>query len=129
MLIVRESSKKHLEINRIGSFLNVFYIILRFITGITGNLLIYYVINKTEYLRNLRSLSYVGMYTLEIYVTHMYVNSLFMDQMEKTLFSINGFIIFIFSLIITVIFSLIMIIILKSNDITNIIFFGKLKKK
>lgn len=67
------------------------------------------------------------MYTLEIYVTHMYTNHLFAGVANDAFFTILGFSTFTVSLICTVVLTGIVIVVLKSIPATNYLFYGKRK--
>lgn len=106
---------------------NLVGITLRFIAGATGNYVIYYVVKKlVPQLRKVK-LEWVGMYTLEIYVTHMYTNDLFAKVANDAFFTVPGFTTFTVSLICTVALTGIVIVILKSIPATNYLFYGKRK--
>ena len=106
---------------------NLVGIILRFIAGITGNYVIYYVVKKwVPQLRKVK-MEWVGMYTLEIYVTHMYTNHFFSMVANDAFFTVSGFATFTVSLICTVVLTGIVIVVLKSIPATNYLFYGKRK--
>ena len=67
------------------------------------------------------------MYTLEIYATHMYVNNLM--EMSSGFFTAAGLGNFLASLILTVLFTLIIIAVFKSIPVMNFVFYGKRQKK
>ena len=54
------------------------------------------------------------MYTLEIYVTHMYMNHLFSKVADNAFFTVPGFTTFTISLICTIVLTGIVIVTLKS---------------
>ena len=58
---------------------NIVGIMLRFIAGATGNYVLYYVVKKLIPQLQKIKIDWIGMYTLEIYVTHMYTNHLFAE--------------------------------------------------
>lgn len=72
-------------------------------------------------------MNWIGMYTLEIYVTHMYMNHFFSNVSNDTFFTVPRFLTFVSSLVCTVIFTGIVIIIFKSIPATNYLFYGKRK--
>lgn len=72
-------------------------------------------------------MDWIGMYTLEIYVTHMYTNHLFAEVANDAFFAILGFSTFTVSLICTVVLTGIVIVVLKSIPATNYLFYGKRK--
>lgn len=69
------------------------------------------------------------MYTLEIYVTHMYTNHLFSKVANDAFFTVPGFTTFAVSLICTVVLTGIVIVVLKSIPATNYLFYGKRRKR
>lgn len=69
----------------------------------------------------------IGMYTLEIYATHMYTNHLFSKVANDAFFTVPGFTTFTVSLICTVVLTGIVIVVLKSIPATNSLFYGKRK--
>ena len=87
---------------------NIAGIMLRFIAGTTGNYVLYYVVKKLIPQLQKIKMDWIGMYTLEIYVTHMYTT-------------------FTVSLICTVVLTGIVIVVLKSIPATNYLFYGKRK--
>ena len=102
---------------------NVFSIGLRIIAAFSGNYLLFSVVAYSEaILTRLRS-NIFGRYTLEIYATHIHFCSL-IDEKKSTLFSIEGFENFIISLVFTLLFTGIVIVLLKSNCYTNFLMYG-----
>ena len=106
---------------------NLVGIALRFIAGVTGNYVIYYVIRKIVPQLQKVKLEWLGMYTLEIYVTHMYTNHLFSKVANNVFFTVTGFTTFTVSLICTVVLTGIVIVVLKCIPATNYLFYGKRK--
>lgn len=106
---------------------NMVGIMLRFIAGATGNYVIYYVVRKLVPQLQRVKLDWIGMFTLEIYVTHMYTNHLFADVANCAFFTVPGFTTFMVSLICTVVLTGIVIVVLKSIPATNYLFYGKRK--
>lgn len=106
---------------------NIVGIMLRFIAGTTGNYILYYVVKKL--LRQLQKIKidWIGMYTLEIYVTHMCMNHLFSKVANAAFFTVLGFTTFTVSLICTVVLTGIVIVVLKSIPAANYLFYGKRK--
>ena len=98
-------------------------IIVRAVVGFVGNLVIIAICNKYKSALSIISLDCIGMYTLEIYVTHMYVNNLM--QMSNSFFTVMGFGNFVCSLTLTVLFTTIIIATIKSIPAANLIFYGK----
>lgn len=100
-------------------------ITLRFFAGATGNYVIYYIVKKlVPQLQKIR-MDWIGTYTLEIYVTHMYTNHLFSKVANNALFTVPGFTTFTISLICTIVLTGIVIVALKSIPATNYLFYGK----
>ena len=106
---------------------NLVGITLRFIAGITGNYVIYYVVKKLVPQLQKMKVNLIGMYTLEIYVTHMYTNHLFSKVASDEFFTVPGFATFIVSLICTIGLTVIVIVVLKTIPATNYLFYGKRK--
>ena len=106
---------------------NIVGIMLRFIAGATGNYVLYYVIKKLIHQLQKIRMDWIGMYTLEIYVTHMYTNHLFAEVANDAFFTILEFSTFTVSLICTVVLTGIVIVVLKSIPATNYLFYGKRK--
>ena len=106
---------------------NIVVIVLRFIAGATGNYVLYYVVKKLIPLLQKIKMDWVGMYTLEIYVTHMDTNHLFSKGANDAFFTISGFSTFTVSLICTVVLTGIVIVVLKNIPATNYLFHGKRK--
>lgn len=104
---------------------NLFGIVLRFIAGGTGNYVIYFVVKKLVPQLLKIKMELTGMYTLEIYVTHMYTNHLFSKVASEEFFTVYGFMTFTISLICTLVLTGIVIIVLKSISATNYLFYGK----
>lgn len=69
----------------------------------------------------------LGLYTLEIYVTHVCVNRLM--SKGDSFFTLTGFGLFVCSLILTIVFTTIIIAAFKSIPIADFLFYGKKKKK
>lgn len=102
-------------------------IALRFIAGATGSFVIYYVVKKLVLLLQKVKMEWIGMYSLEIYVTHMYTNHFFSKAANDAFFTVPGFTTFTVSLICTVVLTGIVIVMLKSIPATNYLFYGKRK--
>ena len=100
---------------------NLIGITLRCIAGFTGNLVLLWVCGWYE--EKLKHLGWLGMYTLEIYVTHVYVSNLM--EMSSGFFTLSGFGNFVVSLILTVLFTTIIIGVFKSITAFEFVFFGK----
>ena len=70
----------------------------------------------------------IGLCTLEIYTTHMYVNGLMSAGNTSGFFTATGFANFIVSLILTITFTVILTTIIKSIPFTNFLLYGKMKR-
>ena len=105
---------------------NLIGIALRCIAGFNGNLVLLWYCSKYEGQLNRLNLGWIGMYTLEIYATHMYVNNLM--EMNSGFFTVAGFANFVASLILTVLFTLIIIAVFKSIPAMDFVFYGKRQK-
>jgi fucose 4-O-acetylase-like acetyltransferase len=108
---------------------DIISIILRFIAGFAGNVILLCAIRKHESIHTKLKADKIGVYTLEIYATHMYVNNLMMFDAGSNLFTVTGFENFSISLILTVLFTTIIIGIFKSIPITDLLMYGKRQKK
>lgn len=105
---------------------NAINIAMRLIAGFTGNAVLLAVCGKYEDVLSKARLDWIGMYTLEIYATHMCVNNLM--EMGEGFFTLAGFGNFICSLIITVAFTSIIIAAFKAIPAADFIFFGKRRR-
>lgn len=101
-------------------------IAMRCIAGFAGNAVLLAVCEKyTESLGKVK-LDKLGMYTLEIYATHMCVNNLM--EIGQGFFTAAGFGNFICSFILTVVFTTVIIATFKAIPATDFIFYGKKQK-
>ena len=100
-------------------------ITLRFFAGATGNYVIYYIVKKLVPQLQKIMMDWIGTYTLEIYVTHMYTNHLFSKVANNAFFTVPGFTTFTISLICTIVLTGIVIVALKSIPATNYLLYGK----
>ena len=100
-------------------------VIIRYFAALSGMIILLCICQKYEEMLCNFKISTLGKYTLEIYVTHMYVNNLFLDTNGGVLFSLNGFFTFLASLFCTVVFSVLIIIVIKSVPIADFLMFGK----
>lgn len=100
-------------------------IALRCVAGFSGNAVLLWVTNKgKEFFERIR-LDQIGLYTLEIYTTHMYVNGLMSAGNTSGFFTVTGFANFTVSFVITTVFTAILIMIIKSIPLTNFLLYGK----
>lgn len=102
-------------------------IAIRAMAGFTGNAVLLAVCGKYESILSRIRLDWVGMYTLEIYATHMCVNNLM--EMGQGFFTAVGFGNFICSLILTVVFTTIIIATFKAIPAADFILYGKKQRK
>ena len=100
-------------------------IVLRCIAGFTGNFVLLWICNKYETVLARAKLGWIGRYTLEIYATHMYVNNLMTAENGHDFFTVMGFWNFMISLVLTITFTAIIIVVFKSIPAMNFIFYGK----
>ena len=107
---------------------NLVGISLRFIAALTGNYVLYYIIKRYSILFEKAKMATIGLYTLEIYVTHMYTNNLFYGWQIIKFLPVNGFMTFTISLLCTSLCAVIIILTFKSIPIMNFLFYGKRKK-
>jgi fucose 4-O-acetylase-like acetyltransferase len=101
-------------------------IVMRIISGFAGNAVILTTCKKYETVFNRIHLDKLGLFTLEIYATHMCVNRLM--AIEVSFFTFSGLINFVCSLILTVIFTTVIIAVFKSIPAADLIFYGKTQK-
>ncbi len=102
-------------------------IAMRCVAGFTGNAVLLAIAERyTEILRCVK-LDKLGMYTLEIYATHVCVVNLM--KMGQGFFMMEGFVNFICSLILTVVFTVVIIATFKAIPATDFIFYGKNGKR
>ena len=102
-------------------------IALRCLAGFAGNLVLLWCCGKYEGQLANMNFGWIGMYTLEVYVTHMYVNNLM--EMSGDFFTTTGFGNFVASLILTVFFTVIIIAVFKSIPIIDFVLYGKKEKR
>lgn len=106
---------------------NLIPITLRWIAGFSGNVVLLWITNQyIEFFEKVR-LNKIGLYTLEMYTTHMYVNGLMSAGNTSGFFTVPGFANFAISLILTTIFTTILIMVIKSVPVANFILYGKSK--
>lgn len=101
-------------------------IAMRAAAGFAGNGVILAVCSEYENILGKLRLDKLGLYTLEIYATHMCVNNLM--EMGNGFFTAAGFGNFVCSLILTVLFTAIIIATFKAIPAADFIFYGKRKK-
>lgn len=104
-------------------------IALRCIAGLTGDFVLLWICKKYETVLAKAKLGWIGICTLEIYVTHMYVNNLMTTGNSYGFFTVMGFWNFVISLVLTVTFTAIIIAVFKSIPAMNYIFYGKKSRK
>ena len=100
-------------------------IALRCVAGFSGNTVLLWVANKYKDVLECVHLNQIGLYTLEIYTTHMYVNGLMSAGNTSGFFTVIGFANFTVSLVLTIFFTAILIMIIKSIPLTNFLLYGK----
>lgn len=101
-------------------------IAMRCIAGFTGNAVILVVCEKYESILSKVKIDWLGMYTLEIYATHMCVNHLM--EIGEGFFTTSGFGTFICSSVLTVTFTTIIIAVFKAIPVADYVFYGKVQK-
>jgi len=104
-------------------------IALRCIAGFAGNAVVLGVCEHFQEALKRIKLDWIGMYTLEIYCSHMYVNNLFYASNQSVFFTGIGFGNFIASLICTSVFTAIIIVVFKSVPAMNWLMYGKQREK
>ena len=106
---------------------NLIGISMRCISGFTGNVVLLMICQKYKSILSRAKIDTIGMYTLEIYATHMYVNNLM--EMQGSFFTLSGFGVFVSSLVLTTVFTAIIIVTIKTIPLTDFVFFGKNKNE
>lgn len=104
-------------------------IALRCAAGFAGNVVVLSNCEKFKDFLEKAKLAKLGMYTLEIYCTHMYVNSLFQASNVNGFFTVTGFGNFTVSLICTIIFTAVIVVVFHSIPAANWLMYGKREKK
>ena len=107
---------------------NLISIALRCIAGFSGNIVLLWVADNYKEIFERVRLDWTGLYTLEIYTTHMYVNGLMSAGNTSGFFTVTGFGNFIVSLILTITFTVILTMIIKSIPFTSFLLYGKMKR-
>ncbi len=100
-------------------------IIVRYIAGITGNVVLLWVCNKYRESLMRCKLNVIGTYTLEIYATHVVFVRLMSGNVLSSLYSVSGFFCALVSFLLVCGLTFISIVVLRSNSLTNLIFYGK----
>lgn len=102
----------------------LFYIALRLLAGVTGNVVLFGTVLRIQSVLLKFKVNRIGQYTLEIYATHMYVNHMFFRDKVAPFGSVEGFSTFAVSLLVKVVLTSLIIAILKSNRISDRLFYG-----
>lgn len=105
-------------------------IFIRMIISLIGSFLIFMILNcisNKQYLL-LKGLSYAGYYSLELYLVHYFFIRIIKVHELPILLSIDGLIICLVNIIITLILSTLIIYIISINRWSNFILFGKKNK-
>ena len=100
-------------------------IAMRCVAGFTGNAILLNVSMKYKTALSKLKVDTIGRYTLELYATHVYVCGLM--KPETSFFTTTGFVNFCISLLLTICFTTIIIVVFKSIAIINKIMYGKTK--
>ena len=108
---------------------NLISIIFRCLAGFTGNAILLYLSYNYKNWLSMIKLDQLGKYTLEIYVSHVYVSELMNSDNTHIFFSVLGFSNFVISFLLTVVFTAIIILTFKSIPILDLLFFGKKNRK
>ena len=104
---------------------DIISIALRCIAGFAGNAVILALVNKFKNFFIKLKMDKIGLYTLEIYCTHMRVHHLMTADNAYNFFTVMGFGNFLISLILTVLFTVIIIAVFKSIPIADYLMYGK----
>ncbi len=104
---------------------NLLTITMRVASAIFGICILMYIVKKYQSVLEKSKLVVLGKYTLEIYTTHMVFHHIMNVDSTNSLNSVNGILNFSAGLILCSAFTFLIIVILKSNKITNMLFYGK----
>ncbi len=107
---------------------NLAGITFRCVAGFTGNLVLLWVCCRYEDALSKIRVDRLGKYTLEVYATHMYVNNLMTAGNQNGFFTVPGFGNFLISLLMTVMFTVIIIAVFKCVPAFDFVFYGKRKR-
>lgn len=108
----------NLQDNLLGTF-------IRFVAACCGTYMLTYICYRYEEKINKTKLSYIGQYTLEIYFVHSLLVRIMNADNNFPLFTVQGFLNSSILMMLLSLFTFIIIVILKSNKITDFIIFGK----
>ena len=100
---------------------------MRYLAGFTGNIVLIWTCYKFLEQAEKMKLHTLGRYTLEIYAVHIEVCGLMTAGKIYTFFEPMGFVNFIISMLLTVVFTFIIVQVFRHNKYTNLIFFGKIE--
>ncbi len=101
-------------------------IMIRIVASVLGCYIVFYVVNKINNESIKQTLSFVGKYTLELYLTHALFCKVFQSvNGGYELFQLDGMIVFISTLAIMIILCSIIIFLISSNKYTKLVLFGK----
>ncbi len=106
---------------------NLLGISLRCLAGFTGNAVLLRLCSTYKVCLQRMKLGVVGVYTLEVYASHVYVIKLLHSGSQYGLFTVLGFSNFLIGLFLTVLFTWIIIVTFKSCPVTNYLLYGKKK--
>ena len=104
-------------------------ITMRCFAGFTGIVILMWIAYTYRTFWEKIKMDRLGLYTLEVYTTHMWVNRLMEKGNKSEFFTPAGFVNFTISLFLTVGFTLILIAILKSIPLTDFLLYGKKNKR
>ena len=108
---------------------DVLSIVLRLVAGYSGNLVVLWLCEKHEFEMNKIRMPKIGQLSLEIYVTHVTVVGLMREGSIFAFFTVSGFINFSISLLLTTVFSALIIVTIKTIPVADFLLFGKNKKQ
>ena len=103
-------------------------ILIRLISGFTLSFSIVFMVIKRQDFFEKYHFNWIGKYSLEIYYVHGIAFSL-MQISSQTLYTVDGMLTFLISILITAVYTAVIIGAIKCNSITDFLFFGKLKSR
>jgi len=100
----------------------------RMMTGLFLSYALIKLVLKNEWLFEIIKFNWIGRYTLEIYYVHGIAFALMSECTKYKLYSVEGLTQFVFECAITAAYTVIIIAFIKSNYVTDFIFFGKIRR-
>lgn len=107
---------------------NSLSILMRLIAGVCGTIALLFIVSHYDGQLRQGKINRIGIYSLELYVTHIHVCHLLNHHKAATLFSMEGFLTFIVSLFLTMILTALLIKIIKAFPVLDTVFYGNTKQ-